>query len=324
MIARPFRPDHADDAATWDALCAQSPHATFLHTRQFLRYHGDRFDDRSLVIVDDAGHWLGVIPAALDPHAPTTVVSHPGLSYGGLVHTGGLRGEPALTALQAACHTWADQGLHQLLYKPVPSLYHQAPAQDDLYALFRLQATRSRCSLSCTVDLHAPDALNWRRSERRRRSIRQAAKAGITYDCQLGHLPAYWAVLSDNLARKHGRQPVHSLAEISWLAERFGEHIACHVAMHANEVVAGIVTFTHGHVVHAQYIAASAQGHALSALDGLIDHLIALSREAGHRYFDFGICDEQQGQHLNEGLYRFKAEFGAGGTVQEFYTVPLR
>jgi hypothetical protein len=43
----------------------------------------------------------------------------------------------------------------------------------------------------------------------------------------------------------------------------------------------------------------------------------------GARYFDFGVSNEQGGQILNEGLYRFKMSFGAGGVVHEFYEVAL-
>ena len=57
------------DAEAWDALVAAAPGATFLHSRRFLSYHGNRFQDASLVIErngnltlvhDESGesHWL--------------------------------------------------------------------------------------------------------------------------------------------------------------------------------------------------------------------------------------------------------------------------
>jgi hypothetical protein len=45
--------------------------------------------------------------------------------------------------------------------------------------------------------------------------------------------------------------------------------------------------------------------------------------DLGARYFDFGVSNEQEGRILNEGLYRFKTSFGAGGVAQEFYKVEL-
>jgi hypothetical protein len=34
----------------------------------------------------------------------------------------------------------AAQGMRSLLYKTMPSIYHQLPCEDDRYALFRCQA----------------------------------------------------------------------------------------------------------------------------------------------------------------------------------------
>ncbi len=61
--------------------------ATFLHTRRFLAYHQDRFKDVSLLLANDKGI-VGLFPAALDPAEARTVVSHPGITYGGLLHSG--------------------------------------------------------------------------------------------------------------------------------------------------------------------------------------------------------------------------------------------
>ena len=43
----------------------------------------------------------------------------------------------------------------------------------------------------------------------------------------------------------------------------------------------------------------------------------------GLQDFDFGISTEAEGMILNEGLYRFKSEFGGGGVVHEFYEMRL-
>ena len=159
MQARAYTPADAD---RWDAFCAEAYGATFLHTRRFLSYHGDRFSDRSLIF-EDGAHWLGVLPAARSLAQPDAVVSHPGITYGGLLHGGALRGEAMLDALQAACRLYAAAGARALLYKPVPHIYQRAPAQDDLYALFRLDARRVRCELSSCITLAHPLPVSERR-----------------------------------------------------------------------------------------------------------------------------------------------------------------
>jgi hypothetical protein len=306
------------DEARWHELCRASHCASFLHQRTFLSYHGDRFVDRSLVL--HAGErWLGVLPAAQHPQLADTVESHPGITYGGWVHDGALRGERAIEALRLAAAYYAGLGYKRLRYKPLPHIYHRVPAQDDLYALFRLGAQRVRCDLSACIDLAHPLAP----SERRRRGAVKARKAGLQYASGAHHAPALWAVLTDNLRRRHASSPVHDLAQIELLAARFPVHIRFDVALQGADVVAGTVSFRVGPVVHLQYIAASEAGHAASALDGLIDGLIARARDAGARHFDFGTSNEDQGRVLNDGLYRFKCEFGAGGVAYETYELDL-
>jgi hypothetical protein len=306
------------DETRWEQLCRASHCASFLHQRAFLSYHGNRFVDRSLVL-HEGDRWLGMLPAAEHPTLAGTVESHPGITYGGWVHDGALRGERAIEAMRLAAAHYAQLGYRRLRYKPLPHIYHRAPAQDDLYALFRLGAQRVRCDLSACIDLgHALPA-----SERRRRGAAKARKAGLDYACGAQHAPALWDVLTDNLRRKHASQPVHDLAQIQLLATRFAEHIAFHVARQGGDVVAGTVSFRIGAVVHLQYIAASEVGHAVSALDGLMQVLIAQARDAGARYFDFGTSNEDQGRALNDGLYRFKCEFGAGGVAYETYELDL-
>lgn len=315
MQARAF---HADDSERWDILCAASYGATFLHSRRFLSYHGDRFADRSLIFEDD-GRWLGLLPLALDPADATCWVSHPGITYGGVLHDGALRGAAMVAALGATCTRLRGQGARRLIVKPVPHIYTLAPAQDDLYALFRLGARRARCDLSSCIDL----AHRLPCSERRRRALKKAQHAAVAVQSGAGQLAALWPVLEENLARVHDVRPVHGLAEMQWLAGRFPQQIACHVASHEKRVVAGVVLFVTPRVTHAQYIASSEEGRALGALDRLFDHAIGEARAMQQRYFDFGVSTDDGGHLLNEGLHRFKSEFGAGGVVHEHYEVTL-
>lgn len=307
------------DALAWDAFCATAHQATFLHSRRFLSYHGDRFQDKSLIIEED-GKWLGIFPAAQQPSDGHCVMSHPGLTYGGLLHQGGLAGERQVTALSMMCRYYAEQGYERLVFKAVPWFYHVTPAQDDVYALFRLGARRMRCDLSSTIDLQRRLQV----SERRRRSLKKAMRAGVEIREGGEYLPAFWQVVTNNLKQKHQAVPVHTLAEATLLAERFPDNIRCVVGLVAGDVIAGVLLFTTPVVAHAQYIGSSTVGYELSALDAVFEHCIKQAMSEGKRWFDFGISTENSGFVLNEGLYRFKSEFGGGGTVHEFFEIDLR
>lgn len=313
-------PYQEDSASVWDELVATSHAATLLHTRKFLSYHGSRFVDRSLLIIDEKERLVGAFPAALDRTHKDMVVSHPGATYGGLVHAGKLRGEQTVLALELISQHYRAQGITRLRYKVVPHIYHVTPSQDDLYALFRLGAARYRCDLSCAIDLAARLPV----SERRRRALKGAQKQGVEVFSGIEYAALIWLVLEENLARKHDAKPVHALQEILMLHERFPEQIEFVAAKHAGVVVAGVVLFHSATVAHAQYIASSEAGHNLQALDAVFEWCIGRAQQnGGTRFFDFGISNEEEGHVLNSGLYDFKSEFGGGGAVHEFFELEL-
>jgi len=314
-------PFHEEDTAAWDALVAMSRAATLLHTRKFLSYHGERFQDQSLLIRDEKDRLIGVFPAAQNPSCEDMVVSHPGSTYGGLVHAGKLRGEQVVSVLDLICQHYRALGMTRLRYKVVPHMYHSVPSQDDTYALFRLGAVRYRCDLSCAIDLAARSPV----SERRRRALKSALKQGVEVFSGTEYAEPIWSVLEDNLARKHGAKPVHTLSEIRLLHERFPQHIEFVAAKHSGMVVAGVVLFHSPAVTHAQYISSSEAGYQVQALDALFEWCIVRAQKNGStRFFDFGISNEDEGLILNRGLYDFKSEFGGGGVVHEFFELNLQ
>ncbi len=306
-------------AARWDEFVARAPMATFLHSRRYLSYHGDRFTDESLLVEDDKQRLVGLLPAAIDPALKTRVVSHPGITYGGMLHNGKLRGEQMVEALSHVRSYYAEQGFASLRYKAVPLIYHQSPSADDSYALFRHDAVHYRCDLSCAIDLAHRQA----RSERRKRGLKKAMKEGIQISEGADFVELLWEVVTDNLTRKYGLKPVHSVSEITHLASLFPDNIRFVVALLKERVVAGVVLFATTQAIHAQYTASSAAGYETCALDAVFEHCIKQTASAGIRYFDFGNSNEQEGRVLNTDLYQFKSEFGASGVIHDFYELPL-
>lgn len=301
----------------WDAFCANATNGTFLHTRRFLGYHGDRFTDAS-VLLTQGDEIVGVFPAAQSLADRDMVVSHPGITYGGIVHEGRLFGGKMISALTRLGEHYRADGYSRLRYKAMPHIYQSRPSQDDLYALFRLGAGLTRCDLSCAIDL----ADRAKPSERRRRGLKKALKS-ISIVSGADLVAALWRVLADNLERKHGAVPVHTVEEMEMLVALFPQNIELFCAAMNDQVVAGIVVFKTRMVWHAQYIAASEFAYSVSALDAVFEHAIVKAMSAGVRYFDFGTSNESDGQILNESLYQYKHEHGAGGAVHEFYDIDL-
>ncbi|HUP99635.1 MAG TPA: GNAT family N-acetyltransferase [Aeromicrobium sp.] len=311
LVARPFA---ENDAADWDAFVDGSVNGTLLHTRRYLGYHRDRFVDRSMLVHRD-GSLVAVIAAAHPTGDDSAVVSHPGITYGGLVHGGSMRGSEVREALEACLSVWACE---RFTYKAVPAVYHRMPAVDDVWALFTLGARRTRCDLSWAVDLTVDLTI----TSNRKRGLARARKADVTVSVEASHLAAYWQVLEENLAARHQVRPVHTVEEMAELFTRCSGDIELHAALIGDDVVAGIVVYRTPHAWHAQYIASSALGRQVSALDAVVAFGLERARANGAHWYDFGISNDPTTSSLNEGLYAYKSSYGGGSVLHEHLTLP--
>ena len=53
----------ADMAQQWDDFVGRARNSTLLHLRSYMDYHADRFQDASLVMIDDKDHIVALLPA---------------------------------------------------------------------------------------------------------------------------------------------------------------------------------------------------------------------------------------------------------------------
>jgi len=143
----------------------------------------------------------------------------------------------------------------------------------------------------------------------------------VTVHSGIDWLVAFYSVLERNLAERHGAKPVHQLDELHTLAALFPDEIILSVAVKDDAVVAGVLFFRTSRVIHAQYIASSTDGFGVSALDAIFDEAVKDGIRRNIRYLDFGTSNEDDGRVLNEGLYRYKTEFGGGGVAYDQYDI---
>jgi hypothetical protein len=316
LRARPFTPD---DEEQWDDLVAASWNGTFLHSRRYLSCTDERIVDASLVIEDAKTQLVGVLPAGVHASDRTMVESHPGVAYGGIVHRGELTGPRMLAALEAVVDRYYHDGWRTLRYKPVPHIYHRVLSADDVYALFRLGASRSRCDVASVVDLQ--DRLP--PSGRRARSLRKAQRADVKVTRGAEHLDALWTVVSARLSEKFDSEPLHDAKALARVQSLFPDRVQCVVGALEGSVVAGAVILTTGRVDHAQYIAADDRGYRTAALDAVLTACLDDSEEGTARYFSFGNSTTYGGRVFNEGLFEYKSGFGAGTVVHECFDLRL-
>lgn len=299
----------------WEELLRNSKNGTFILSRPYMDYHSDRFTDASLVI------WRKDKPFALLPASAhgRQVRSHGGLTYGGLIIGPDAGTAAVIDTLEAIARHFRAAGFDSLLYKPVPQIYHSLPADEDLYALWRLGAQLSCRQVSATAPLH--NYPKWRKL--RLRGMKAAQKAGLTVS-HLWQPDRFWPLLEKNLADKFGSAPVHTLAEMELLHSHFPDNISLHtVNSPQGQCLGGTVIYLCDQVAHTQYISAGEEGKQLGALD-LLFHTLMTETFAQCRLFDFGTSNEDSGRHLNESLIHQKEGFGARAAIYDQYLLDLQ
>jgi len=242
-----------------------------------------------------------------------TLSSHAGLTFGGIVSDAEMKMPLMLEVFEAMTALLRAEGFKRLIYKAVPHIYHLIPAEEDLYALYRHNATLVRRDVSSTIDLK--EKLSF--SKGRQYEIRQAQKHGLEVK-QSEDFRSFMAIEAHVLGTKYDLKPVHTDQEMQLLAERFPRNIKLFSAYSNQEMLAGVVIYESRNVAHAQYIAANDEGKKCGALDLILGYLIN-DYYSGKKYFDFGISTEADGRELNLGLIENKESFGARAVVHDFY-----
>jgi hypothetical protein len=303
------RPFMAEDTDEWDAFVDSSPVGTFLQSRKYLSHQDNRFHDESRLIVDNrTGSLLAVVPAARDSTG-RRVVSHPGLTFGGLIYGHRLHGAALEAALAALLASFAAGGFESLDYRPVPAFARKHLGDEDVYALSRLGSLTYSRGLGAVIEVAVTAP-----TPSRRRDIKRAERSGLELNDDWDYLEPYWKVLEAQLLERHRTRTVHSFEEMHRLRTLFPSDIQLRVALLNGSVVAGALVYRYrSDVLHTQYLASDDTGRRLAALDLVIGSIVDDARANSVRYVSLGTSNDPETGAVNEGLFNYKRSHGADG-----------
>ncbi|NDW17702.1 GNAT family N-acetyltransferase [Dysgonomonas sp. 216] len=304
----------AEDKALWDNFVLSSKNGTFLFCRDFMEYHSDRFKDHSLMFYSK-DKLIAILPANI---SDDIFYSHQGLTYGGLVLSHHIKTDDILNIFSLLTAYLKNIGIKSFYYKAIPHIYHNYPAEEDLYALFRNGASLSSRTVSSTIELANKQPYG----QSRKKQVKKASGFKLQI-LENSSLDGFWHVLDENLRIRYNAKPVHSLAEIQYLKSKFPDNIKLFTVSENTEIIAGSLIFETNSVAHIQYISANERGKQIGALDLLFDTLIN-RYFSDKRYFDFGISTENGGLYLNSGLIFQKEGFGARAIVYDTYLIDIK
>lgn len=290
-----------DDFEIWNAFIAEAKNSLFMHNRNFMEYHSDRFLDNSLMFYDEE-ELITLLPANKKDNE---LVSHSGLTYGGFISNTKMKEYKMLECFDVLNTYMNENNLKVFIYKTIPYCYYTNPAQEDLYALFKNDAKIVKIEPSSVIDFRYPIKL----PKGRKAQISRAKREGVTIEISTD-FNTFIDLENSVLSEHHNTKAVHTGLELELLQSRFPNKIELFAAMYQKTMIAGSVLFVYNNIVHTQYLAANDVAREIGALDYCINEIIA-KYSSTKQFLDFGISTEDGGKLLNEGLISQKESFGA-------------
>ena len=308
-----------EDTTLWERFVKNSRNGTFMQLRRFLNYHPkERFEDASLMVLDQKGDLIAVVPAAVKQEEGKKVLcSHPGASHGGIIVGHNLKTTTALKAVEKIKDFVRSHGFTSIEIKNVPRIYYKWPCDEIDYALRSHGFFIARTELATAMPLcHYHEKKS---NTSTLRSARKAMKNQLTVK-ESSDLQKYWVILMNNLANRHQVKPTHSYEEIVDLSKRFPDKIKLFGVYRQENLIAGTLVFVlNERVLNCFYIAHDENYQQLRPLNLLFYQLIKWGIQQGYQYLDWGISTEDGGKKINPGLFNFKEGFGGRGVLREIY-----
>ena len=293
---------------TWNKFNRDAKNPLFMFDRNYMEYHKDRFQDHSLLFFKD-DELIALLPMN---EKETVLYSHGGLTYGGFITNTKMKQHTMNECFEGLIQYTKENGFKEIVYKPIPHIFHLQPAEEDLYALFVNHAELMKTEPSTVVDLRNPLKM----PKGRKAQISRARREGTEIrECtEENDFYRFIELENEVLSEHHDTTAVHTGKELFSLHEKFPDNIRLYAAIKDDEMIAGTVLFEYTNCVHTQYMAANDLAREIGALDLTIKTVIDEYKEKNKAWLDFGISTENGGTILNNGLISQKEGFG-GRTV---------
>lgn len=313
----------------WDEFVQyQSCNGTFLQTRNFLNYHGNKFKDASFAIYKGQGTIVAVVPACLiEIRDKKVFYSHAGSTFGGIVIGKAFYNIEHVDAIMQVLEVyWREQGYDEVKLRQTSTIFAKRNIELLDYFLYKYGYIPYD-ELSSYVDFeeYREDVIS-NFSAGRRRDYKYALKNALAFRKieKDEEIMEFYQLLCLNL-EKYETQPVHSCSElVDFKNQRLKDIVEFYAVYMGEKMVAGSMVFKfENRVFHTQYLAADPiylKFYTMNYLDG---ELISLAMRSGYRFFSFGISTEEQGRILNKSLAQFKEGFGTQFGINRTYTKKL-
>ena len=308
-----------ENTTVWDKFINSSNNGTLFHYREFLNYHENvEFEDHSLLFYN-GNKLIAVLPAVIKNNI---LSSHPGISFGGVIHKKHLSFANAQSIISALIEYAKQISCKQIQITLPPTCYSKINSDYIEFCLLQLNFQYAHIELSNILKLDADFNMVYEKYKpSARQAVRKAERSNVFIN-KSTNLTDFYTLLSNNLSLRHNVSPTHTLSELEKLIMLFPNQINLFTANLNDEMIAGVINFIcNKNTILAFYISHNNHFQNMRPLNMLFTNIFKWAIDNGYQYYDFGLFTLSGKPNLS--LARFKESFGTSGAFRKTMFVEL-
>ena len=323
----------------FDNFIDNSLNGTIFHKKAFLNYHPqDRFEDNSLLFYKKS-KLIAVFPAAkmTNNEGKTTLKSHPGSSYGGLVIDKKMGIADTFDLIDSLTNYARENSFDFIEFRLPEKIFYNSNLDNIDFCLLHLGFYREAEELSNCIELTQFKGLDFesfiskfksdplfKSNNKVDRNYRHSLPYNLNaeFTKSQNEIGEFYEVLCKTLT-KFNTKPVHSLLELNKILDTFSNtHIF--VVKHNEKVIAGqFLLKVNQNGYHMFYNAMDYEFQNMRPANFGMLHLIYNLAQKGEKYYNLGISTEKGGKVINYGLFDFKESFNSEGIIRTYWKKEL-
>ena len=310
----------------WDQFISDSFNGTIFHKRKFLAYHIDRvFDDCSLVF-KKRGKIIAVLPAAIINNKEKIFFSHPGASFGGIVHKN-LSFNDCNIVLDLINEFCIKNKFNSIFMVQTPTIYNTHNQNEIVDYTLKYKKYENSENYISNILLIENDINNQiiKIAKNKNRTIGFYDGLIQEYDLHfkwVDDFDDFYPILIEN-KKKHDSRPTHSKKELETLKADFPNDILQLMLYYQNIPIGGMTIFkanTKGAILF--YSMLNYEYNKMQPIPLLMHYIIRWAKANDLIFIDYGISHMPQAENPltpSKSLIKFKEEFGCFGIIRNAY-----
>ena len=296
----------------WNFFVENSNGGTIFHRLDFLKYHGDKFNENHLVIYKGETP-IGILPLSIT----NNIAKSPyGGSYGGPIFLKNLNYKESDEIIETILNYLINIGVDTFIITLPISQCYKIHSYTFIFCLLERNFECINRDISSIVLINKNKNILDQITSRARNMINKASKFDIDIISN-GSIPDFWKVL--NLTyQKHGVNPTHSFDQFQYLYGKLPGKIYVDVAYYKNIPISGIGYFVINNLGNSSfYFAQDPEFQNMQALSLLIYNGLEKSKQINDLWFDFGTSTSNMKGKVE--IFNFKESFNSIGSFRDTF-----